>query len=214
MNFRTLTFATVTTLATLGVGLAAHADTTNARCDIYPLGEDRASAVVACTVSQRQGNVNIVRADGVSYDLTATGSNPGNYTDQNGRAAYRQSGLGDRGQIYQTATERVYVYWDTSGLNHSTAAANPTTYTTRVDANHIIMQVRDGRFSFHETLTQLGGPDYAGSDGQVRVVYTPSSGRVYIFRETTGETIYDYTISPIPTGEDPSTMCNPALEPC
>ena len=214
MNIRTLLLAAMAAVAASAMPLVANAQTVDARCDIYPLGEDRASSTVSCTFSQRQGNVRIVRADGVTYDLTATGAEPDSYIDQNGRAAYRQAGLGDRGQIYQTATETVYVYWDTSGLSHSTDTSNPITYTTQVDANHIIIQVSDGSFYFHQTLTQLVGPDYSGSDGQVRVVYTPSSGRVYIFRERTGETLYDYTINPTAIGEDPSTMCNPALEPC
>jgi len=208
-------WAVVTAVASATIPVAANAQTVDARCDIYPLGEDRASAVIPCTFSQRQGYVTITRQDGVTHELSPTGSDPGNYTDQDGNAAYRQAGLGDRGQIYRLANESVYVYWDTAGLPSTSGNSdNPTTYTTVIDYNHINIQITEGEFYFRGTLTKLPGPDYSGSDGQVRVVFTPSSGHVVVFSEATGETFYDYTIDPIPMGEDPSTMCNPSVESC
>lgn len=212
---RTILWTAITIVASSAMPLVATAQTVDARCDIYPLGEDRASAVVACTFSQRQGTVRIARQDGVVYELTPTGSQPGNYVDQTGRAAYRQAGLGDRGQIYRLANESVYLYWDTAGLpSDGGNSGNPTTYTTVIDYNHINVQITEGEFFFQGTLTKLPGPDYSGSDGQVRVVLTPSSGRVVVFSEATGQTFYDYTIDPVFVGEDPSTMCNPAVESC
>jgi hypothetical protein len=95
---------------------AAHADTVNARCEIYPNGADKASAVLPCTFSQRRGHVAIDRADGVRHELEPRGDRPGNYVDQAGKPAYRQSGLGSRGLIFRLATESVYIYWDTAGL--------------------------------------------------------------------------------------------------
>lgn len=218
MHIKAVLWATTVAIATVGIHSTAHADTVNARCDIYPLGEDRASAVTACTFSQRQGAVGIQLENGRRYDFAPTGNQPGNFVDRNGDAAYRQAGLGDRGLIFRLADESIYVYWDTAGLSHSTgnsaSSGNPTTYTTFFDANHIIIQISDGNFFFHETLTKLPGPDYAGSNGQARVILTPNTGRVVAFDERTGETLYDYTIDPVFYGEDPSTMCNPATEPC
>jgi len=106
---------------------AVTADTVDARCDIYPKGQDHASAMLACTFGQRQGYVNITRADGVNYDLSPVGDQPGNYRDQQGRAVYRQSGLGSQGQIFRLPDESVYVYWDTAALKPQSAADNPTT---------------------------------------------------------------------------------------
>jgi hypothetical protein len=102
-------------LALLGAS-HANADSTQARCDIYPKGEDRASAVLPCTFSQRQGHVSIDRADGVRHELSPKGDRPGNYVDEKGRPAYRQSGLGKRGLIFRLADQSVHVYWDTAGL--------------------------------------------------------------------------------------------------
>ena len=103
-----------------GMGIA-RADTTDARCDIYPKGSDRASAVLPCTFSQRQGHVAIDRADGVRHELVPKGP-PGTYVDQDGKAAYRNRGLGSRGLIFRLARESVYVYWDTAGLPGQPAA--------------------------------------------------------------------------------------------
>jgi hypothetical protein len=216
MHIRTIFWASITAVASAAIPFAVNAQTVDARCDIYPIGEDKASAVVACTFSQRQGFVRIVRQDGVTYELSPTGSEPGNYLDQNGKAAYRQAGLGDRGQIYRLDNESVYVYWDTAGIPSSSSSnsGNPTTYTNVIDPNHINVQITEAEFSFRGTLTKLPGPDYSGSDGQVRVVLTPSTGRIVIFSEATGQTFYDYKIDPISVGEDPSTMCDPSVERC
>jgi hypothetical protein len=106
---------------------AARADTVDARCDVYPNGSDRASAVLACSFSQRQGHVSIDRADGVRHELSPRGS-AGTYVDQDGRAAYRHRGLGNRGLIFRLASESVYVYWDTAGLpGPAPTAAAPAT---------------------------------------------------------------------------------------
>ena len=93
------------------------ADFTEARCDIYPKGEDHTTVMIPCTFGQRQGNVTITRSDGVEHNLVATGDDPGNYRDQHGKAVYRQSGLGSEGIIFRFENESVYVYWDTYGLN-------------------------------------------------------------------------------------------------
>ena len=193
----------------------AKADTVDARCDVYPRGDDHATAVTACTFSQRQGAVGIELADGTRYNLRPVGDDPGNYVDQNGDRAYRQAGLGNLGQIYRLADESIYVYWDTAGLRHTEDNSGiPTTYTTFVDPNHLIVQISDAQFFFHETLTKMYNADYSGSDGHVRVILTPETGRVVIFYERTGEVAYEYNINPVYFGEDPATMCDPSVEPC
>ena len=92
------------------------ADSTEARCDIYPTGSDHASASIPCVFSQRQGAVTIARSDGVVHDLLPEGDVPGNYRDADGRPAYRNSGLGADGLIFRLQNESVYVYWSTGGL--------------------------------------------------------------------------------------------------
>jgi hypothetical protein len=160
MHIKTLVIASATALTASTFSLVAKADTVDARCDIYPLGSDQVTEVVPCTFSQRQGAVGIQLQDGTRYDLRPVGDQPGNFVDQNGNAAYRQAGLGDRGLIFQTVDERIFVYWDTAGIDHSSGSSgsnNPTTYTTFVDPNHIVIQVSDDGFYFHDTLTKLPG---------------------------------------------------------
>ena len=107
-----LIFSTVLFL----LATAAHADSTAARCDVYPAGSDTDADMMPCTFSQRQGHITIVRDDGVVHDLTPVGTAPGNFEDQDGNRVFRQSGLGDQGQIFRLPGESVFVYWSTAAL--------------------------------------------------------------------------------------------------
>jgi hypothetical protein len=109
--------AVAVAIASFGITISAQADTIKARCEVYPKGEDRATSSASCNFSQRQGAVSIELENGSHYYLTPVSYQPGNYRDQNGRAAYRQSGLGDKGQIYRLANESIYIYWDTASSN-------------------------------------------------------------------------------------------------
>jgi len=93
------------------------ADWTQARCDIYPKGEDHTDVMIPCTFGQRQGYITITRDDGVTHDLSPVGDEPGNFKDQHGDMVYRQGGLGDQGLIFRFPDESVYVYWNTSALH-------------------------------------------------------------------------------------------------
>lgn len=111
---RNLSLLFATTIASASFAVSAKADTTNARCEYYPNGQSKATVSMSCKFSQRQGNISIEWADGVRNEFTPTGSNPGNYVDQRGGAVYRQSGLGDKGQIFKLPSGLVYVYWSTA----------------------------------------------------------------------------------------------------
>ena len=118
-----------------GIALAwtvsSMADSTEARCDIYAVGEDHTDRMIHCRFSQRQGYITISREDGVTHDLSPVGDVPGNYRDQDGRAVYRQNGLGDDGLIFRFPDESVYVYWSTAALEPS-EEDNPTApFSTR-----------------------------------------------------------------------------------
>ena len=111
---------------------SSSADWAEARCDIYPKGEDHISKMIPCTFGQRQGNVTITRDDGVTHQLSAVGDTPGNFLDQDGHPAYRQSGLGDQGLIFRLEDESVYVYWNTAAL-YPQDEDNPTAPFTTAD---------------------------------------------------------------------------------
>lgn len=95
----------------MGVMLPAYSDSTKARCEIYRNGQKKPTKTVDCTFSQYQGHIYIDRQDGVSYALTPSDNKPGTYTDQEGKPAYRQAGLGQKGQIFRFTNGSVYVYW-------------------------------------------------------------------------------------------------------
>lgn len=105
--------------------LPSVADSTQARCEIYPKGSDKLEKMVPCTFGQRQGDITITRADGISYDLSPVGDTPGNFRDQDGNAVYRQSGLGEAGLIFRFPSESLFVWWD-NAASTPVAADNAT----------------------------------------------------------------------------------------
>lgn len=204
------------------------------RCDIYPAGEDQASASVPCAFSQHQGNVYIDREDGVSYALTPVGDEPGNYVDENGKAAYRQSGLGDAGHIYRLANESIYIYWGQGdAANTASAPSQPqspppqtapstppppreqlnTSVTVR-NYDEIAIEIGEGGEFYFSGVLRRGENAFVGSDNQTQVTLTPNDGHVVVFSKSTGDVWYDYYIEPVLMGEDPATMCDPSVESC
>lgn len=113
--------------------ISALADSTDAACVIYPAGSDQSDVMIPCTFGQRQGYITISRSDGVTHELSPVDATPGNFRDQNGRAVYRESGLGDQGQIFRFPAESVYVYWNTAMLKPQNGADNPTAPFTTAD---------------------------------------------------------------------------------
>ncbi len=103
----------------------AVADWLDSRCDIYPSGSDQGNDPVPCVFSQRQGNVTISLPEDIYYDLTPTGESPGSYLDANGKSVYRQSGLGEAGQIFRFEDKTIYIYWDTAGIPDNNSADTP-----------------------------------------------------------------------------------------
>lgn len=117
----------IATLASFSFSVAVKADTVPAHCDLYAPGEDYASLSSICTFSQRQGYIGIQLQDnGALYNFSPiANSSPGNFTDQNGNPVYRQSGLGDAGQIFRLGDgSALYVYWDTSSSYGSPSVQN------------------------------------------------------------------------------------------
>lgn len=179
------------------------ADWTDARCDVYPKGEDHTSVVIPCVFSQRQGYITITRSDGIVHDLSPEGDTPGNFRDAQGKNVYRQSGLGDRGQIFRFSDESVFIYWDTAGLPGTSKGNNFTApYTTaKFDATARISCTLKGQDTTGNADCAAGinrGPK-AGqavitimrSDGVERIlqfdgdkVVSPSEGKIHALRQS------------------------------
>ena len=163
--------------------VSATADTADARCDIYPRGEDHASKMIHCTFGQRQGYVTITREDGVFHDLSPVGDAPGNYTDQDGRPAYRESGLGDQGLIFRLADESVYVYWSTAALEPQDEG-NPTApFSTRdYDATTLLRCRAAGDSGFGNCPAGI----LRMEDGQASIVVQNPQGEKFTINFMTG----------------------------
>ena len=206
-------------LTVLNFGGSAWADTAEVRCDFYPKGEDKASASEVCTFSQRQGVISIQRENGTRYEFTPVGDEPGNFENQSGEAVYRQAGLGEMGLIFRMPAESVYIYWNAAPFEadrgeSSSTAYTPTTYTTVQNSNEIAIQITEGEFKFSGILKRGETGSFVGSDDQVEVIFNPDNGHVIVNNKFTGSEFYNYYTDPIPTLENPNTMCNPAEESC
>lgn len=86
--------------------------------------------LIPCTFSQRQGFITITRSDGVTHDLSPVDDTPGNFSDQDGRAVYRQDGLGDQGLIFRFPDESIYVYWNAKMLEPVDESNRTAPFTT------------------------------------------------------------------------------------
>ena len=153
-------------VALLLAGQQVLADSTVARCDVYAPGQDHGEAM-RCGFSQRQGYITISRDDGVVHELIPHGDQPGTFRDATGRAVYRQSGLGDQGQIFRMPDETVYVYWSTDGLEQD-PADNPTApfSTNEYDATTLLRCRAGGA----ETFEYCPAGILRMEDGQASIV--------------------------------------------
>ena len=120
MKLQNLLLAVATAIASVGLSVAAKADTVQANCVIYSKVEIGKVDTVPCTFSQlRRGIVTIQLSNGKYYFLQSLGKRPGSYLDQKSRVVYRQDALGSKGQIYQFPDESIYLYWITRASTQS-----------------------------------------------------------------------------------------------
>lgn len=194
-------------IATLAAG-AALADTARARCDYYPRGEDRASASMNCTFSQRQGFVTIRRQDGVTHEFQPNPNGAGHLDANGGRVSIESDDPSYT--IYRTPRESIYVYWNvgnsaradrpSAGSSGASTASTPVTYLTEIDRDQIVMQITEGEFRFHGYLERTSGNMFVGEDDQVRVMYDRGTKRVVVINAQTGTEFYNYFFSDVDEG--------------
>ncbi|MCP9827354.1 hypothetical protein KBZ19_02470 [Synechococcus sp. L2F] len=106
--------ASLLSVAALAVASPALADTVDARCDVFPAGEDKATSSGLCTFSQRQGFVSIRLKGGQTIELKPNESMPNAYFDERGEPAKREILDGKRGQVYRLEKQSIFVFWDTA----------------------------------------------------------------------------------------------------
>ncbi|MBM5823555.1 MAG: hypothetical protein FJ082_14205 [Cyanobacteria bacterium K_Offshore_surface_m2_011] len=99
-------------LASVVAAAPALADTVQARCDVFPAGDDKATSSGLCTFSQRQGFVSIQLKGGQRIELKPNASTPDAFVDQRGKPVRREILEGNRGQVYRLAKQSIFVFWD------------------------------------------------------------------------------------------------------
>ena len=114
--------ATAALLASLLAAPAAQADSAAALCELLPQGQRLPTAVRACVFSQRRGYIGIQLAGGQRHDFSPDDSDPGRFTDAQGRPVLRQAGLGKRGQQFRLADgSTLRVLWGSGPLKTTLA---------------------------------------------------------------------------------------------
>lgn len=106
--------ATLLSFAAVAVAPPAFADTVDARCDVFPAGDDKATSSGLCTFSQRQGFVTIQLKGGQTIELKPNESTPNAFFDAKGEPAKREILEANRGQVYRLDTQSIFVFWDTA----------------------------------------------------------------------------------------------------
>lgn len=105
--------ATALSLATgyLLAGAAA-ADSLRALCGFSASAGERPEQSASCIFSQRQGFISVTIDGGERFEFSPVGDMPGNFTDGEGNAVYRQRGLGEEGQLFRLPGRYLYVFWN------------------------------------------------------------------------------------------------------
>ncbi|AFY29148.1 hypothetical protein [Cyanobium gracile] len=114
-------------LACVVAAAPALADTVQARCDVFPAGEDKATSSGLCSFSQRQGFVSIQLMGGERIELKPNESTPNAYFDGRGEPARREILEANRGQVYRLENQSIFVFWDPAPYGkEATGSTTPT----------------------------------------------------------------------------------------
>jgi hypothetical protein len=170
MNIKNALLSTIAIISTVSFSSIAQADTINSRCDIYPKGEDKASSVLNCTFSQRQGFITIQLKNGMTYELTPKEAN-NQYTDQNGNSVIRE--IDGNTFIFRFQNESVYVYQGEkapspsySNSSHSQGKTPQNLYGKTPNNLKDLVDAKAGQaegeligrgYTYHNTVTFDGG---------------------------------------------------------
>lgn len=66
----------------------------------------------SCVFSQRQGHISIYSGEETVHQFSPDGDAAGTFLNRAGQRVYRQSGIGQRGQLFQLPNNYLYVLWD------------------------------------------------------------------------------------------------------
>jgi len=118
--------ASLLSLASVVAVAPVLADTVQARCDVFPAGDDKATSSGLCTFSQRQGFVSIQLKGGQRIELKPNESTPNAYFDGRGEPAKREILDANRGQVYRLENQSIFVFWDPAPYGKEASSTTPT----------------------------------------------------------------------------------------
>ncbi len=98
-----------------------------ARCDVFPAGDDKSTSSGLCTFSQRQGFVTIQLKDGQTVELKPNESTPDAFFDGRGEPARREMLETNRGEVYRLEKQSIFVFWDPAPYGKEASSTTPTT---------------------------------------------------------------------------------------
>jgi hypothetical protein len=127
--------ASLLSFAALAVTSPAVADTVDARCDVFPAGDDKATSSGLCTFSQRQGFVSIQLKSGKRIELKPNENTPNAYFDERGEPAKREILEANRGQVYRLEKQSIFVFWDTAPYSKGTGKGSADAGTGATGGN-------------------------------------------------------------------------------
>lgn len=203
----------ITTLALSVLPLEASSDSVTACCHIYYNDSHQSALKSKCQFSQYQGNIYIDLPKHKIIELHPIDKTPGKYIDQHKQIVYRTRGLGKNGQIYRQKNQTLYVYWDINACKLSSKKTS-SIKVRPINYSKIMITINKSEYHFKGFMHRQNKDFFSATDGKNLLLFNVNQGTIYIFQSKTGKLLYSFTTHPIPTFEDPTTMCNPEKEPC
>lgn len=190
----------------------AHADQTEALCELYETPSNQLIEKETCRFAQYQGNIYITFSSGRELNFTPHGNQPGNFIDQNSHPVYRKKGLGKKGQVYQMKNNKLYVYWQQASKspqkNNQHLTIKPRDYNT------VEIDFDNDNVKFMTPMTRQANNLFTAKASNMIIVFNADTGYLFMLDDETGELRYEFSTHPIPSFENPDTMCDLNSEPC
>jgi len=118
MNILRKVVVSISLVAVCAMAQMAWADMDEATCEFYKNGEKKQKKSGPCTLSQRQGYVNIELRNGASYSLSP-GNKANNFKDQNGNKVVRTSKGGGNSHKYKWKHKKIIVKFNKNNNSQS-----------------------------------------------------------------------------------------------
>ena len=186
MNKSTRLAVSLSLAALCGIAQTARADSREAMCEFYKNGDQKDNRSGPCTISQRQGYIDIDLRNGDTYSLSPV-NKADHYKDQKGDKVVR-SGQGGNKEKYQWDHKKVIVtFSDTSTSQH-----NPQHHSTGNvgDTPHNLRDLVGARAGQAEGDLKSRGYEYRNGSKSGGASYTNwrerSSGRCVTIRTEQG----------------------------